>query len=85
MKLIKVKCKDYTNFASLKPGKILVFKDGEEWIVVPSSRMSTHGHPAGRADEVMIRPSNELAKKNNISLAIAINEKDYLENVLRTK
>ena len=84
MKVIKVRVSD-ANFQSVKVGQILVFKDGEEWKVAPSSKISTHGYLAPSEKEVSIKPFNDLAKKNNISLAVPIDESYFKKNVLKVK
>lgn len=56
-------------------GSIIRFKDGEEWKVVKSG-MRGSGESKSN-DEITIYPSNQLAKKNNISKNIDI-RLDYL-------
>lgn len=52
-------------------GTKILFKDGEEWIVVkPGMRGSGTRR---KSDEITIRPFNKLAKDKNISLPIDIN------------
>lgn len=51
-------------------GTKILFKDGEEWIVVkPGMRGSSNRR---KSDEITIRPFNKLAKDRNVSLPIDI-------------
>ena len=49
-------------------GTLIEFNDGEIWVV-------SNGYNAHR-EEVALKPYNELAKSQNISLAIAYNLED---------
>ena len=62
----KIKVEDF------KVGDIISFKDGEEWVVVPTSKISSHNNPSIKSGEIMIKPHNKLAKDKNISLPISV-------------
>jgi hypothetical protein len=58
-----------------KVGDVLHFKDGESWKVVKVK---------SNLDKLVIKPHNELAKKQNTSIEIDI-DLDYLNNNLKAK
>lgn len=49
---------------------IVHFKDGEAWKVIKPSGMSGLFNRRRSADEITIKPYNDLAKKKNVSLPI---------------
>lgn len=51
---------------------IIHFKDRETWQVVKPSGMSGLFNRRRSADEITIKPYNDLAKKKNVSLAINV-------------
>jgi hypothetical protein len=51
---------------------IVHFKDGEAWKVVKPSGMSGLFNRRRSADEITIKPDNDLAKKKNVSLPINV-------------
>lgn len=56
----------------LQKGEIINFKDGESWIITKDENSR---------NEVMAKPYNELAKKQNVSLEISFTRKFIEENV----
>jgi hypothetical protein len=57
-------------------GDTIEFKDGEEFIVVKSGMRNPSDRK--KADEITMRPHNDLAKKKNVSMASDFSM-DYIE------
>jgi hypothetical protein len=64
--------KKFNPGSDYKEGSIIVFNNGEEFIVVKRTKVSTHDYPADSKNELRAVPYNKLAKDKNTSISTSM-------------